>query len=99
MSRSNEHPNGSAHDSPHTSVNPYVEAVRGEQPRDLTTFELNTDPYANIIPSPGRMAVEASGIERDEKRRRNPLLVAVSLILIVVLVLPVMAQVFIRLFH
>jgi hypothetical protein len=81
------------------SMNPYAEAVAGDRPPELIRYDLNTDPYANVIPNPNRFSQEDNLDGDVPQRRRNPLMVAVSLTLIVILVLPVMAEVFSRLFR
>lgn len=85
--------------------NPYVDAVAGHRPSELVEFELHTDPYANMLPrvasmsQPGTIPLHPEDDILPPRRRRNPLVVAVSLLLVAVLVLPVMAEVFARLFH
>jgi hypothetical protein len=81
------------------SINPYVDAVSGDRPREIVEFELHTDPYANMLPRVSSIAVSASADGPDSERKRHPVVVAVSILLIIVLVLPVMAEVFARLFH
>lgn len=86
-----------------TSANPYVDAVTGARPSELVEFELHTDPYANMLPRvssitrPGEFPLSAEDDLLPARRRRNPLFMVVSVLLILVLVLPVMAEVFARL--
>lgn len=81
-------------------TNPYAEVYEGTRPPELIRYDLNTDPYANTIPRPDRFVIEGEARPSgDEPRRRNPILVVVSLVLIGVLVLPITIQVLMRLFH
>lgn len=82
------------------SVNPYADAYVGDRPPEIVEYEMNSDPYANMLPR--LTSVTSTGVgddERDERRKRNPFVVAISILLIAVLVLPVMVEVFARLLH
>ena len=81
------------------SINPYVDAISGERPREIAEFELHTDPYANMLPRVASIPVTDPDDAPDSRRPRHPIMVAISILLILVLVLPVMAEVFARLFH
>lgn len=74
--------------------------VSGAQPPDIAEFELNIDPYANVIPRASRMVRAGSPDDSVESTTtRSPLLRWISIILILILVLPVMVEVFARLIH
>lgn len=90
------HPASEAEREP---VNAYMDAVTGSRPRELVQFELNTDPYANMIPRVSTMTSGEESPEDSGSRRRSPVVVAISLLLIAVLVLPITAEVFARLIH
>lgn len=85
--------------------NPYADAVAGRRPSELVEFELHTDPYANMLPrvssmtQPGTVPLTPDDDILPARRRRNPILVIVSVLLVAILVLPAMAEVFARLFH
>ncbi|GAC1443064.1 MAG: hypothetical protein NVSMB52_00980 [Chloroflexota bacterium] len=81
------------------SLNPYADAQTGDQPKEIVEFELNTDPYANVIPRV--TSITSSGVDYAERieRHRNPFVVAVSVVLIILLVLPVTFEVLAKLFH
>jgi hypothetical protein len=80
-------------------TNPYAEALIGSKPPELVEFELHTDPYANMLPRVSSVVTSEPEEIRPEPQRRNPVIVAVSVLLIAVLVLPVMFEVFARLVH
>jgi hypothetical protein len=45
------HTNGHGpHQRDDESVNPYADAAAGTKPREIVEFEMNTDPYANMLP-------------------------------------------------
>ena len=95
---SNGHcPNGHSPDP--RRANPYAEALIGSKPPELVEFELHTDPYANMVPRVSSVVTSEPADLEPESRRRNPVLVGVSVILIAVLTLPVMVEVFARLIH
>lgn len=82
-------------------TNPYAEAVIGREPPEIVEFGLHTDPYANMVP---RISSASRPDEPDigpdlDVRRRHPALIVISILLVVVLVLPIMAEVFARLIH
>jgi hypothetical protein len=81
------------------SVNPYADALSGSQPREIAEFELNLDPYANMVPRVSqRVSAAASAEDEGLRTSHRPLLIAVSVILVAVLVLlPLLAEVFSRL--
>ncbi|GAC1404894.1 MAG: hypothetical protein NVSMB52_18760 [Chloroflexota bacterium] len=81
------------------SINPYADAHTGEQPPEIVEFELNTDPYANVVPRISTITHSASDNDDEIERHRNPFVVAVSVLLIILLVLPVTFEVLVRLFH
>jgi hypothetical protein len=80
----------------HESVNPYADALSGNQPREIAEFELNVDPYANMVPRVSqRASVIASPEDAEARTGHRPLLIAVSLLLVIVLILvPLVAAVF-----
>ncbi|MBV9279462.1 MAG: hypothetical protein JOZ41_05230 [Chloroflexi bacterium] len=71
------------------SVNPYVDAVTGEQPSEIVDFEMSSDPYRNMVPTISAIhaarslqpAVKVGG-------HRSPLAVALGLIVVAAIVLP-----------
>jgi|SRR5437588_5448882 len=94
--------NGHGPDDPaadKTRANPYAEALLGSKPPELVEFELHTDPYANMVPRVSNLVTSESDEFEPVSRRRNPVVVVVSLVLIAVLALPVMVEVFARLIH
>jgi hypothetical protein len=87
LSRNGHHPPGEPSSRP---VNPYVDIVAGSQPREIVEFEMDTDPYANMLPGISNIRAArtiARGV-RSGAGGRHPVLVAVSLLLLFVLVLP-----------
>ena len=78
-------------------INAYADAVSATRPPEIVEFELNTDPYANMVPQSPRGVSRADPFWDDAPARRNPWIVAISLLLIVVLLLPVVVQIFSRL--
>jgi hypothetical protein len=97
---SNGHsPNGHTPEAERRHANPYAEALIGSKPAELAEFELHTDPYANMVPRVSSMVTAEGGELEPAPRRRNPIVIAVSLVLVAVLVLPVMVEVFTRLIH
>lgn len=96
--RSNGH--RAEHEEIPVSVNPYRDAVSGTRPREIVEFELNTDPYANMLPRVASVSRSPSEEDtEDSGRKRNPILVVVSILLVAILILPVMVEVFARLIH
>jgi hypothetical protein len=80
------------------SVNVYADAVLGSQTREITNFELTTDPYANMVPSSGRPSiVRVDESEEAGRRKRSPLFVAISIVMVLLLILPPLAVVLSRL--
>jgi hypothetical protein len=95
-------PSSNGHHPPaddHEPVNAYADAILGSRPRELVDFELRTDPYANMLPTMSRHGISPDDDpEPDEAdRRRNPLIVGISVLLIILLVLPPLVVVFARL--
>lgn len=80
-------------------VNVYADAIRGTRPREIVDFEMDTDPYANVVPimSRRRPSVDAEHDWDDGDMKRNPWMVGISILLIVLLVLPPLVVVFARL--
>ena len=94
-----ELPSSNGHHPPvddHEPKNVYADAMRGSRPREIVDFELTTDPYANVVPTMSRARVSAAEVA-DEKRERNPWMIGLSVLLIVLLVLPPLVVVFGRL--
>lgn len=90
--------NGKQHSNGHTpheedersSVNPYLDLMSGSQPPEITEYELTSDPYSNMLPgiSSIRAAKTVShGVELG--RRGNPVILAISCVLLVVILLPI----------
>jgi hypothetical protein len=79
-------------------TNVCADAVLGSQPREIANFELNTDPYANMVPSSGRPSIgRVDDPEDDGRRKRSPLFVAISILMVLLLILPPLAVVLSRL--
>lgn len=92
---STEHSNGHRQvSSAQEFDNPYLDVAEGSQPPEIVEFALHTDPYANMLPR-----VNAPSWGAESNRGRSPFIVAVSIFLILVLILPAMAEVFARLLH
>lgn len=87
-------------DHPRRSVNPYVDALYGGDPPEISRFELHTDPYANMLPRVASMTSEGDDLPVWEatKRERHPWFLAVSVVLILILILPAMIVVFAKIF-
>ncbi len=77
-----------------TAVNPYWHVLGASKPEEIVNFEFETDPYRNFLP--GLSSVQAArtvGRGLQEGKRGNPLILAVSLLLLAVLILPALAAV------
>ena len=92
---SNTSPNGHSHDTePPRQVNPYLDAVTESQPREIVDFEINTDPYANMLPGISNIqAARTIGRGLEVGKRGNRFIMAISLILVTVLLLPALLAV------
>ncbi len=71
------------------AVNPYADALTGTKPREIVEFEMNSDPYANMLPGIANINA-AKTISRGVEvgRRGNRLVMAISLLLLLVFILP-----------
>ncbi|HEX6509142.1 MAG TPA: hypothetical protein VF221_16055 [Chloroflexota bacterium] len=79
------------HTGPHDRrlVNPYADAATKAQPEEILDYEIETDPYRNLLPGMSNVyAARTLGRGLREGRRGNRVVLAVSLLLVVVLVLP-----------
>lgn len=102
------HPDDHRHSGPHAhrkpasrSINPYLDAVEGGQPREIVDFEMDTDPYANMLPGISNIRAArtiARGVEQG-KRGGHPAIVAVSVLLLIILVLPAVLMIVSQLVH
>jgi hypothetical protein len=69
--------------------NPYLDAMQGAKPQEIVDFELDTNPYANMLPGISNVrAARTIGQGVEEGRRGNPVIMAVSILLLIVLVAP-----------
>ena len=87
-------------DAQREPVNPYLDALSGRRPPEIAALELNLDPYANMVPRVSQRSAGASSgdLDADGGGRRHPWLVAISVLLIALMVLvPLLAEVFARL--
>lgn len=86
------HPAGG---NPAHTVNAYVDAISGEQPREIVEFEMASDPYANMLP--GVSNIKAARTITDgvwAGRRGSRWLGVVSLIVLSLFVLAVLVGTF-----
>jgi hypothetical protein len=80
--------------------NPYIDLVDESRPREIATFELETDPYRNFLPGMSSVnAAKTVGRGLQAGRGGNRIFLAVSLLLVAVLILPAFAAVIAQLFH
>jgi hypothetical protein len=80
------------------TVNPYADAALGTEPREIAEFQLNTDPYANVVPSAGRrVAVDLEDGDWGGRTRPGPFVIGLSVFLVLLLILPPLAVVLSRL--
>lgn len=92
--------NGRHHDDGEYLDNPYLDAMAGTKPREIVDFELDTNPYANMLPGISNVrAARAIGQGVDEGRKGNRVVMAVSLFLLLVLVAPVILTVLQHVIH
>jgi hypothetical protein len=96
-------PNGHHHEEEgdRRAVNAYADAVAGDRPWEIVEFEMNTDPYANMLP--GITNINAartigSGLQAG-RSGGHPVVLAISLLLLLVLIAPVILAVISRLVH
>lgn len=76
--------------------NPYAAALT-DTPEEIAEFEMNTNPYANMLPGISNInAARTIGRGVEVGRRGNPLVLAVSILLVIVLVAPVVLAVLSR---
>jgi hypothetical protein len=80
--------------------NPYLDALRGSKPPEIVEFEMNTDPYANMLPGISSIrAARTLGRSAADRRSRGRSLstifalfalaiIAVALVAAVVAVVP-----------
>ena len=81
-------------------VNPYVDAVNEDHPPEISKFELDTDPYRNLLPGMSNVnAARTLGDGLRAGRGGNRVLLVVSLLLVAVLILPAFAAVIAQMFH
>ena len=52
--------------------NPYLDALTGEQPPEIVDFEMNTYPYAKVVPSIMRVSRVSDETEEEERYRQHP---------------------------
>lgn len=78
--------------------NPYADVVRGK-PREIVEFEMNTDPYSNMLPGISNInAARTVGRGVSVGRRGRPVIMAISVFLLLVLLAPLILAVLSRLF-
>ncbi|GAC1328169.1 MAG: hypothetical protein NVS2B16_00260 [Chloroflexota bacterium] len=63
-------------------LNPYVDMIAGDKPPEIIEFEMNMNPYSNMPPTRSSLYVGAPS-RSTEPRHRNPLLTAISMVLLV----------------
>lgn len=69
--------------------NPYIDAISGTKPQEIVDFEMDTNPYANMLPGISNVrAARTIGQGVDEGRKGSRVIMAVSLFLLIVLVAP-----------
>lgn len=74
--------------------NPYLDALSGTKPREIVDYELDTNPYANMLPGISNVrAARVIGQGVDEGRKGNRVVMAVSVFLLIVLVAPLILTV------
>lgn len=92
-------PAWNARSDPESEIsNPYVDSQRDDIPVEIARFALHTDPYANAVPRLNAV-MGVDDADSDYHSRPSPWVVAVSLLLIGVLILPITFEVFVRLTH
>lgn len=75
-------------------VNPYLDAVTERQPREIVDFEMDTDPYANMLPGISNIqAAKTIGRGLESGKRGNRFIMVVSVFLLAVLLLPALLAV------
>src|SRR5438270_4677584 len=86
------HGNGSQHgEGSRRLANPYLDAPSGETPREIVDFELDTYPYANMLPGISNVrAARTIGQGVDEGRKGNRGIMLVSAFLLVVFIAPLL---------
>jgi hypothetical protein len=94
-------PNGHTHEpEPPQQVNPYLDAIAERQPREIVDFEMDTDPYANMLPGISNIhAARTIGRGLEVGKRGNRAIMAISVFLLVVLLLPALLAVITQLGH
>ena len=87
--------NGHSHNThPPQRVNPYLDAATRRQPQEIVDFEMNTDPYANMLPGISNIhAARTIGRGLEVGKRGNRFIMAISLFLVAVLLLPALLAV------
>lgn len=80
--------------------NPYVDAAVGDCPPEIVDFELETDPYRNLLPGISSVtAAKTVGRGLQAGRGGNRMLLVVSLLLVGVLIVPAFVAVIAQAFH
>jgi hypothetical protein len=81
-------------------VNPYVDSVDHSRPIEIAQFELETDPYRNLLPGMSNVnAAKVVGGGLRAGRSGNRVLLVVSLLLVAVLILPAFMAAIAQLFQ
>ncbi len=81
-------------------ANPYIDEVDDSCPPEIKNFELETDPYRNFLPGISSVnAAKTVGGGLKAGKGGNRLLLAVSLLLVAVLILPAFAAAIAQLLH
>jgi hypothetical protein len=82
------------------TVNAYADAATAALPPEIVDFELETDPYRNLLPGMANVyAARTVGRGLRAGRSGNRILLAVSLLLVLVVVLPPIVAVVAQLVH
>jgi hypothetical protein len=92
--------NGRYHEDCERLNNPYLDALSGTKPREIVEFELDTNPYANMLPGISNIrAARTIGQGVDEGKRGNRVVMAVSVLLLIVLAAPILLTVLQHVMH
>jgi hypothetical protein len=85
--------NHSAADPPEP-VNPYTDVLTGRQPPEIAEYEMANNPYTNMLPGISSINAAKTLAEGAKSGRTgHPYLLAISLFLLLVFLLPVIIQI------
>ena len=87
-------------EAPDRGTNPYLDAAVGDHPPEIVDFELETDPYRNLLPGMSSVnAAKTVGRGLQAGRGGNTVLLVISLLLVGVLIIPAFAAVIAQMLH